>query len=493
MKTAVAVACLLAVTYLAEGKTLDLQRGVIVHLFEWSYPEIAKECEEFLSPKGFAGVQISPPTENLVVEGQWWERYQVVSYQLISRSGNEDQLRDMLTRCNRVGVRVFADVVFNHMTGNRDNCRGVGNSTCNTRDLSYPAVPYTREDFHQPQCSINNYKSPGEVRNCELVGLHDLDQSRESVREKIVKLLNHLIDIGVAGFRIDAAKHMNPNDLSVIYQRLKYLNTEQGFPAKTKPLIYQEVIDKGGEGVKYEEYTPLGLVTDFRLGDELGRCFQGKNDLKWLRNFGTEWNLLPEQQSIVFIDNHDTERTTDDKNTLNYKKSRAYKMAVVFMLAKGDYTSKILSGYQFSSFDQGPPSQPPRPINKNVCSHGWVCQHRWRQIYNAVGFHNVVKGTPVTTWWDNGKNQIAFCRGNKGFVAFNLEDYDLKRTLQTCLPEGEYCDIISGEVTTTGCSGKTVHVSKDGRADIFISRFNPESAEDGVLAIHVKSVTPSTQ
>lgn len=59
MKTAVAVACLLAVTYLAEGKTLDLQRGVIVHLFEWSYPEIAKECEEFLSPKGFAGVQVS--------------------------------------------------------------------------------------------------------------------------------------------------------------------------------------------------------------------------------------------------------------------------------------------------------------------------------------------------------------------------------------------------------------------------------------------------
>jgi alpha-amylase len=25
----------------------------------------------------------------------------------------------------------------------------------------------------------------------------------------------------------------------------------------------------------------------------------------------------------------------------------------------------------------------------------------------------------VNNWWDNGQNQIAFCRGNKGFIAFN--------------------------------------------------------------------------
>jgi len=39
------------------------------------------------------------------------------------------------------------------------------------------------------------------VRNCELVGLHDLNQGVEHVRQKIVEFLNLLIDIGVAGFR----------------------------------------------------------------------------------------------------------------------------------------------------------------------------------------------------------------------------------------------------------------------------------------------------
>jgi hypothetical protein len=45
--------------------------------------------------------------------------------------------------------------------------------------------------------------------------------------------------------RIDAAKHMNPNYLAAIYKKLKDLKTVHGFPANTKPLIYQEVIDMG--------------------------------------------------------------------------------------------------------------------------------------------------------------------------------------------------------------------------------------------------------
>ena len=32
--------------------------GVIVHLVEWKFDDIAKECERFLGPYGFAGVQV---------------------------------------------------------------------------------------------------------------------------------------------------------------------------------------------------------------------------------------------------------------------------------------------------------------------------------------------------------------------------------------------------------------------------------------------------
>lgn len=33
-------------------------RNTIVHLFEWKWDDIANECEKFLGPKGFAGVQV---------------------------------------------------------------------------------------------------------------------------------------------------------------------------------------------------------------------------------------------------------------------------------------------------------------------------------------------------------------------------------------------------------------------------------------------------
>src|SRR5689334_5448486 len=52
-------------------------RTVFVHLFEWKWTDIAQECERFLGPRGFAGIQISPPEEHIVASGNpWWERYQ---------------------------------------------------------------------------------------------------------------------------------------------------------------------------------------------------------------------------------------------------------------------------------------------------------------------------------------------------------------------------------------------------------------------------------
>ena len=62
----------------------------------------------------------------------------------------------------------------------------------------------------------------------------------------------------------------------------------------------------------------------------------------------------------------------------------------------------------------------------------WICEHKWRQIFNMVRFHNVALGTSVENWWDNDGNEIAFSRGNKAFIAFNNEDYVSARVRVTC-------------------------------------------------------------
>jgi fucose 4-O-acetylase-like acetyltransferase len=50
--------------------------------------------------------QVSPVHEYLVTAGlPLYQRYQVMSYKIISRSGDEEAFRDMVRRCNKVGVR----------------------------------------------------------------------------------------------------------------------------------------------------------------------------------------------------------------------------------------------------------------------------------------------------------------------------------------------------------------------------------------------------
>lgn len=118
----------------------------------------------------------------------------------------------------------------------------------------------------------------------------------------------------------------------------------------------------------------------------------------------------------------------------------------------------------------------------NTCTNGWVCEHRWRQIYNMVEFKNAVRGTWINDWWSNGDQQIAFCRGDRGFIAFTNWG-DINGWFQTCLSGGTYCDVISGSLINGACTGKTVVVQQDGMASIVLG-FNEY---DGVLAIHANA------
>lgn len=161
-------------------------------------------------------------------------------------------------------------------------------------------------------------------------------------------------------------------------------------------------------------------------------------------------------------------------------------MAVAFMLAHPYGTPRIMSSFAFDHFDASPPHDGSGNllspiINSDLtCGNGWVCEHRWRQIYNMVRFRNAVNQTEVKFWWDNGSNQAAFCRGNRGFFAINNDQNDLKQNLFTCLRPGTYCDVISGNVENNKCTGKVVKVGEDSRAYIEILKHE----EDGVLAIH---------
>jgi len=402
-------------------------RQVIVHLFEWNFDWIADECEKVLGPKGFCGVQVSPPMEHIQGDA-WWTRYQPVSYKIQSRSGDRGQFQSMVSRCNAVGVNVIVDSVINHMTGHGMSGTGTGGSGFDGGSERYDGVPYSSNDFHQPYCEINNYNNPDEVRNCYLVSLNDLDGGSQYVREKISGYFNDLISMGVKGFRIDASKHMWPGDLEAI----------QGMTGDVdggRPLFFHEVIDLGGEAISAQEYLSVGKVTEFRYGVKLKECILSYdfNCLSGIYDQG--WGMVDGMHAVVFVDNHDNQRTggvltASNQVNGNQPNAWAYKVATAFMLAHDYGFKRVMSSFYFQSSDQGPPGSPP-------CDNGWTCEHRWSPIMNMVQFTNKVSGQPVTQWQASGPS-LGFARGNVGFVALG----DMDKEYNTGLPDGEYCDII---------------------------------------------------
>lgn len=104
---------------------------------------------------------------------------------------------------------------------------------------------FTPSTFEHIYCSNKDYKthvySWFQVRDCRLVSLLDLALEKDFVRDKVADFMNKLIDMGVAGFRVDAVKHMWPGDLDAVSRRLHNLNSKW-FPDDAKPFIFQEVL-----------------------------------------------------------------------------------------------------------------------------------------------------------------------------------------------------------------------------------------------------------
>lgn len=460
---------------------------VFVHLFEWKWPDIAQECESVLGPAGYEAVQVSPPQEHIVLQGMpWWIRYQPVSYSIgRSRGGTAAEFTAMVNRCRAAGVDIYVDAVINHMTA------GAGTGTNGTvyTKYNYPGL-YTQADFH-PSCGINDYQNAANVQDCELVGLADLNTGAVAVQQKIAGYLVELARLGVAGFRIDAAKHMQPVELDAILDRVN-----QALAAESRPLPYwfAEVIDHGGEAVRREHYYGLAFgtggaadITEFRyrgVGDKfLGAGGQRLVDLK---NFSpAAWNLMPADKAVVFLENHDTQRGTG----ISYREGTAFRLANVWMLAQPYGYPSVMSSYAFdrsstAGDDMGPPSTG-GATNDVACAASleaatigtWVCEHRDSTILRMVGFRRAVAGTDLNRWWDNGANAIAFSRGDRGFVAISRETAAVAAAVPSGLSAGTYCDVLTGGKAGAACAGTSVVVDAAGAVQLSL-------AANSAIAIH---------
>src|SRR6266699_2185404 len=366
-----------------------------------------------------------------------------------------DVFVDMVNRCNAAGVGIIADAVINHMTNYPSP--GVGSNGTAYTKYNYPGL-YSVSDFHTP-CEVNNYQSAANVQDCELLSLPDLNTGLAPVRQKIADYLLSLAHLGVAGFRIDAAKHIQQVELDDIFARVNNTLTAEG---RSPPYVFLEVIGGSGEALSPRDYFGEGYssggaadITEFTFTG-VGNKFRGVNGehISQLNPNGTAgnqfsetaWGLMPSDKAVVFIENHDTQHQCG----LSYRDGIVFRLANVWMLAQPYGYPSILSSYAFyclAGNSMGPPSD----------ANGWTV---------AVTCASSLETATIGQW---------VCEHRDGAV--------VDTTIATGMPPGTYCDILTGGLIAAACAGDSVAVDPAGAIHFHL-------ASNTVLAIDAATKRP---
>ncbi|XVF03394.1 hypothetical protein REPUB_Repub04eG0257500 [Reevesia pubescens] len=154
------------------------------------YMELKEKASE-LSSLGFTVIWLPPPTESVSPEGYMPKDY----YNLNSRYGTIDELKELVKSLHEVGLKALGDVVLNHRCAHFQNQNGVWNIFGGRLNWDDRAV--VGDD---PHFQGRGNKSSGD----NFHAAPNIDHSQEFVRKDLKEWLGWLREeIGYDGWRMD--------------------------------------------------------------------------------------------------------------------------------------------------------------------------------------------------------------------------------------------------------------------------------------------------
>jgi alpha-amylase len=436
----------------APAKVID-STSVGMQMFMWNWNALKDECTNVLGPEGIDWILVMPPQEH-VKGSAWWTHYQPVSYKLESNLGTELEFRQMVNACNTAGVKVIADAVINHMA----NGNGTGWDGQNYTKYNYPGY-YDNSNFHSCKKNIQNYNDPADFQFCELGGLPDLATEQPAVRQTIANYLQYMADLGVSGFRIDAAKHIVQADLDAIKTLVN------------RPSLYW-ILEVAGGGSIAKDYSTSGDVWSWDSVIDFRTAFQFAGMVRVLADTSRYSAYTNQAVSVQMINNHDTER---DGSSLSYVNGKLYQLADIALLGESWGKPMLYSGYAFNDRDQGPETliggsikNPSCPLASSVKTtykaQEFVCEQRWTAIKGMTAWHHTVGKAGRTSVFKSVRGVYGYGRNGKGYLFMNSQLKTYKATVTTGMAKGTYCDLITGgtnpiKVAGKSCVGKSIVVN----------------------------------
>jgi hypothetical protein len=314
----------------------------IYHAFDKKISTLTGEKLSSIKALGFSHIQISP-IQHSTGGDPWYFKYQPKSYRVGNDYGTEAELKDFIQRAHSSGLKVIGDVVFNHLGYVYDPAKKIWMSPKTWRlALGDPAgIGYCKSLLRDTYSQVFPLasKSPDEFfrifapwsRDGWIGGaLPQLNTIHPAVQSSQLGYLAHLSELGLDGFRFDAAGLIDSESMKAFSEVIP-----------KRKWSYAEVVSTDRSSAPRHARTLP--VTDYLFLKTLRDAFSFGGSLESLR--------VPVSHdfsdSVTFALNHDTEAFLKSGGThgvgLNFEVAEDADLATQYLLARSSGVPLILS------------------------------------------------------------------------------------------------------------------------------------------------------
>ena len=260
--------------------------------------------------------------KSLGVEGIWlnpvflspsYHKYDTMDYYAIDhRFGTEADLRELIALCHERDVKIILDLVINHTSTHHywfdQFCNAhKNNDTSNPYYdfYTYANAPIGGRTFQQISGAKDYYE-------CNFSGdMPELNFDNDAVRKGMVTLAKTYVDMGVDGFRFDAAKYVYYGEES---RNVEFWDWYMAELRKIKPDIYSvaEVWDADTATFPYFSSTNCFNFTMSQQSGQIAKAAKG-GSVSSLTYYMEQYmeqikEKSPNAMPVTFITNHDMDR-----------------------------------------------------------------------------------------------------------------------------------------------------------------------------------------
>lgn len=260
---------------------------------------------------GIGGIWLTP-----VYASHSYHKYDVDDYYRVDPSfGTNEDLKALIDLCHSRGVKVILDLPINHTGKDNPWFKNFINSHIlnNPSNIYYDLYSWQDSSLPNP-AGRTFYKYPGTkvAYECNFSSdMPELNFDSPLARQYVLDAAKYYLEMGVDGFRFDAAKYIYYGDHE---KSAEFWNWYLGELRAVKPDIYTvaEVWDSEGITNRYTPYTDCfhfsvsqasGLIAETAKAGDVNRFTAYVQDYQ-----ETIRSLNPSAQDVMFISNHDMDR-----------------------------------------------------------------------------------------------------------------------------------------------------------------------------------------